>query len=80
MLLYDLNGVPTYSADNMSLGCSYNHILDICVANGDYRGKSLKEGLKKSLRDYIEMIIENTNEEFELALPELTKELQRRIK
>ena len=69
----------------MMIGCSYQYLIDMTKANATYlKGKktnpnyTYKDALKNNLKEYINMIVENTWEEFELCSDNMAKELERR--
>lgn len=77
--------LPIISSDNMCIGCTYDYLLDMSIANATYlKGKkrnpnfTYEDALRQDLREYIEMIVRETWGEFELTKKNLAKELQRR--
>lgn len=71
--------------DEMQIGCTYKYLVDICKANATYiKGKAknpnytYEQALKQQLREYIEMIVDETWDDFELVKENLAKELERR--
>lgn len=79
------NVSPIYIEDNLMIGCSYSFLLDVTKANATYlKGKekdanySYEDALKEELERYIQMIVENTREEFELCKAKLAEELAKR--
>lgn len=80
------NVSPINIQDEMMIGISYNRLIDACIANATFgKGKkrdpgyTLESALRETLEEYIEMVIKNTKEEFELCLPKMAKEMERRI-
>lgn len=93
MWLYEGNGKgmtdgyvgPVHSEDNMTIGCSFQFLMDMCQANGTYaKGKSknpnysYRDALRKDLKEYMEMVIRETWEEFGLVADAMAKEMERR--
>lgn len=86
-LLFDGNDYvsPIHINDEMMIGCTYQFLVDVCKANGTYE-KGVKrnpyftaeDALRKTLREHIAMIVENTWEEFELVVDRLADELKER--
>ena len=79
------NVSPIYINDDMMIGCSYTYLLDVTRANATYlKGKAknvnytYEDALKDDLENYIEMIVENTREEFDLCKKRLAEELAKR--
>lgn len=77
------NVLPIYDNDNLMIGCSYRYLMDMCRANATYeKGKrknpryTYKDALKQTLKDYINMIVENTWEEFDLCVDSMEKEMK----
>lgn len=74
-----------YANDNLMIGCTYDYLLDMSKANATYlKGKqknpnyTYKDALKQDLKEYIEMIVENTWDEFELVQDNLANALKER--
>ena len=76
--------LPIYDNDNLMIGCTYRYLMDVCRANATYaKGKrnnpnyTYKDALKKTLKDHINMIVENTWEEFDLCVDGMEKEMKK---
>lgn len=74
-----------YTNDNLMIGCDYEYLLDMSKANATYlKGKqknpnyTYKDALKQDLKEYIDMIVENTWDEFELVQDNLAEILKER--
>lgn len=87
MWLFDGNEYvsPIHTEDEMMIGISYQHLMDVCKANATYlKGKkknpgyTYRDALKDDLKEYIEMIVENTWEEFSLCADKMVEEMERR--
>ena len=79
------NILPIHIDDEMMIGCSYQYLIDVTKANATYlKGKkknsnyTYKDALKANLKEYIDMVVENTWDEFELCSDNMAKELERR--
>lgn len=79
------NVSPIDSNDEMMIGLSYEMLMDICIANATYgKGKqkypwyTIKDALIEDLKNHIDMVVENTLEEFELCADGMVKEMERR--
>lgn len=79
------NVTPIHVNDDMMVGCSYQYLIDVCKANATYeKGKKLnpnftiEDALRVTLYEYIEMVIDNTWDEFELCKDKMVEELERR--
>lgn len=77
-LLYSYNNgkTPVYSNDNLAVGITYEYIMDVCVANAYHKKFGVTAGLKKAYNEILEMLLENTNEDFKLALPAMEKQIK----
>lgn len=76
---------PIFEYDNMQIGITYRFLEDITYANATYlMGKkknpnyTYEDALKQTLKEHIEMVLENTWEEFELCKEKLAKNLASR--
>lgn len=54
-----------HSEDNMIITWSYQHLMDVAVAN--YGRPMTEEKLKKALKEQLDMVIEDLTESFELC-------------
>ena len=73
---------PIHSEDEMMIGCSYQFLMDATYANATFlKGKkkdpgyTLEEALRETLKEHIEMVVENTLEEFEFCKEAMAKQL-----
>lgn len=70
MYLYEPKSETDYqgyihSQDNMMITWTYQHLMDVAVAN--YGRPMTEEKLKKALKDQLDMVIEDLTESFELC-------------
>lgn len=82
MWLFDGNDYvsPIHENDEMMIGCTYQYLMDMSKANATYLKLkkenpeyTVKDALKLDLQEYIEMVIENTWEEFTLCVDKMSE-------
>ena len=61
-----------HSQDNMMITWSYQHLMDIAVAN--YGRPMTEEKLKRALKDQLDMALEDMNESFDLCKVKMIEE------
>ena len=64
-----------HSQDNMMITWSYQHLMDVAVAN--YGRPMTKEKLKKALREQLNMAVEDMMEGYELCEEKMLEEINK---
>ena len=64
-----------HSQDNMMITWTYQHLMDVAVAN--YGRPMTEEKLKKALKDQLDMVLEDMMEGFELCKEKMLKEVNK---
>ena len=64
-----------HSMDNMMTTWTYQHLMDVAVAN--YGRPMTEEKLKKALKDQLDMVLEDMQESFELCKAKMIEEINK---
>ena len=64
-----------HSMDNMMITWTYQHLMDVAVAN--YGRPMTEEKLKKALKDQLDMAIEDMMEGFDLCKAKMIEEINK---
>lgn len=64
-----------HSQDNMMITWTYQHLMDVAVAN--YGRPMTKEKLKRALREQLDMAIEDMMEGYELCEEKMLEEINK---
>ena len=62
-----------HSQDNMIITWTYQHLMDVAVAN--YGRPMTEEKLKKALKDQLDMVLEDMEESFDLCKAKMIEEI-----
>ena len=64
-----------HSQDNMMITWTYQHLMDVAVAN--YGRPMTEEKLKKALKDQLDMVLEDMQESFDLCKAKMIEEINK---
>ena len=81
MYLYEPKGEADYqgrihSQDNMMITWTYQHLMDLAVANYGRPVTEIK--LRKALKDQVDMALEDMMESFDLCKEKMIKEINKK--
>ena len=64
-----------HSQDNMIITWTYQHLMDVAVAN--YGRPMTEEKLRKTLKEQLDMVVEDMMESFDLCKEKMLEEINR---
>ena len=64
-----------YSQDNMMVTWTYQHLMDVAVAN--YGRPMTEEKLRKTLKEQLDMVVEDMMESFNLCKAKMLEEINK---